>query len=141
MQEAALYSPELSRSAPAAQPSPAARPAALSAIIARIEEAIEQETAAIRSDPGFDVKASNARKSRHLYELNRAMKGLSQAEVLSEHREALIRLRGKLGENEKALRAHLNAVAEVASLIRDAIQRADADGTYSAHEFGAGRAA
>jgi hypothetical protein len=141
MQEAALYSPELSRSAPAAQPSPAARPAALSAIIARIEEAIEQETAAIRSDPGFDVKASNARKSRHLYELNRARKGLSLADVLSEHREALIRLRGKLGENEKALRSHLNAVAEVASLIRDAIQRADADGTYSAHEFGPGRAA
>jgi len=141
MQEAALYSPELARSAAAAQPAPAPRPAALSAIIGRIEEAIEQETAAIRSDPDFDVKASNARKSRHLYELNRAIKGLPQAEVLSEHREALTRLRGKLSENEKALRAHLSAVAEVAALIRDAIQRADTDGTYSAHEFGAGRAA
>ena len=140
MQEAALYSPQSSRPASMEQPA-AGRPAARSAIIGRIEEAIEQETAAIRSDPGFDVKASNARKSRHLYELNRAMKGLSQAEVLGEHREALIRLRGKLSDNEKALRAHLNAVAEVASLIRDAIQRADTDGTYSAHEFGAGRAA
>jgi hypothetical protein len=140
MQEAALYSPQLSPHAPAEQPA-APRPAALSAIIGRIEEAVEQETAAIRSDPGFDVKGSNARKSRYLYELNRAMKGLSQAEVLREHRDALIRLRGKLAENEKALRAHLNAVAEVASLIREAIQRADADGTYSAHEFGTGRAA
>jgi hypothetical protein len=140
MQEAALCTPELSRSAPAAQ-APAPRPAALSAIIGRIEEAIEQETAAIRSDPDFDVKGSKARKSRHLYELNRAMKGLSQTDVLREHHEALVRLRGKLTENEKALRAHLSAVAEVASLIRDAIQRADADGTYSAHEFGAGRAA
>jgi hypothetical protein len=141
MQEAALYSPGLSRAAPAEQ-SAAPRPAALSAIIGRIEEAIEEETAAIRSDPAFDVKASNARKSRHLYELNRAMKGLSQADVLNEHRDALIRLRGKLADNEKALRAHLSAVAEVASLIRDAIQRADTDGTYSAREFGvAGRAA
>jgi hypothetical protein len=140
MQEAALYSPELLRIVPAEQPSPP-RPAALSAIIGRIEEAIEQETAAIRSDPGFDIKASNARKSRHLYELNRAMKGLSQATVLSEHRDALLRLRGKLSENEKALRAHLSAVAEVASLIRDAIQQADTDGTYSAREFGSGRAA
>jgi hypothetical protein len=139
MQEAALYSPEPSRSAPAAEL--ARRPAALSAIIGRIEEAIEQETAGIRSDPDFDIKASNARKSRHLYELNRAIKGLPQAEVLNEHREALTRLRGKLADNEKALRAHHNAVTEVAGLIRDAIQKADADGTYSVNEFGAGRAA
>jgi hypothetical protein len=140
MQEAALYSPELPRSASAEQPSPP-RPAALSAIIGRIEEAIEHETAGIRGNPDFDIKASNARKSRHLYELNRAIKGLPQAEVLNEHREALTRLRGKLADNEKALRAHLNAVTEVAGLIRDAIQKADADGTYSVNEFGAGRTA
>jgi hypothetical protein len=137
MQEAVLHSPELSRSAAA----PAQRPAALSAIIGRIEEAIEQETAAVRADPDFDIKASNARKSRHLYELNRAMKGLSQADIPDEHREALLRLRGKLADNEKVLRAHLSAVGEVASLIRDAIQKAEADGTYSVNEFGAGRAA
>jgi hypothetical protein len=139
MQEAALYSPEPPRSAPAGEP--VQRPAALSAIIGRIEEAIEQETAGIRSNPDFDIKASNARKSRHLYELNRAVKGLPQAEVLSEHHEALTRLREKLADNEKALRAHLSAVTEVAGLIRDAIQKAEADGTYSINEFGAGRAA
>lgn len=139
MQEAALYSPEPARSASAAEP--VQRPAALSAIIGRIEEAIEQETAGIRGNPDFDIKASNARKSRHLYELNRAIKGLPQAEVLNEHREALTRLRGKLADNEKALRAHLSAVTEVANLIRDAIQKAEADGTYSVNEFGAGRAA
>jgi putative heme degradation protein len=139
MQEAALYSPELPRPAPVAGPSP--RPAALSAIIGRIEEAIEVETAAIRGDPDFDIKASNARKSRQLYELNRAMKGLSQAEILGEHREALTRLRGKLADNEKVLRAHLSAVGEVAALIRDAIQKAETDGTYSAQEFGTGRTA
>ena len=139
MQKAALYSPEPPRSAPAGEP--VQRPAALSAIIGRIEEAIEQETAGIRSNPDFDIKASNARKSRHLYELNRAVKGLPQAEVLSEHHEALTRLREKLADNEKALRAHLSAVTEVANLIRDAIQKAEADGTYSINEFGAGRAA
>ena len=139
MQEAALYSPEPQRSAPSAEL--VQRPAALSAIIGRIEEAIEQETAGIRGNPDFDIKASNARKSRHLYELNRAMKGLPQTEVLSEHHEALTRLREKLTANEKALRAHLSAVTEVAGLIQDAIQKADADGTYSVNEFGAGRAA
>ena len=49
-------------------------PGSLAAIIGRIEEAVETETEAIRTDPAFDIKASNARKSRYLYELNRAMK-------------------------------------------------------------------
>ena len=62
---------------------PIARPAATAGSIAsvltaigRMEEAIEAETAAIRNDPGFDIKASNARKSRYLYELNRAARGV-----------------------------------------------------------------
>ena len=65
---------------------------------------------------------------------------MAQADIPDEHREALLRLRGKLADNEKVLRAHLSAVGEVASLIRDAIQKAEADGTYSVNEFGAGRA-
>ena len=51
----------------------------LSAIIGRIEETVEAETASIRTDIRFDIKASNARKSRYLYELNKAMSGLGTA--------------------------------------------------------------
>jgi hypothetical protein len=116
----------------AAQPSPGN----LSAIIGRIEEVVEEETAGIRSGVSFDLKASNARKSRYLYELNRAMKGMQPAEFLAEHREGLTRLRQKLARNEAAIKAHLNAVNEVATLLRNAIQNAEADGTYSAGEFG-----
>ena len=48
-----------------------------------------EETAAIRTDIGFDIKASNARKSRYLYEITRAMKGVGEIEFLiAEHREA-----------------------------------------------------
>ncbi|MBN9221212.1 MAG: hypothetical protein J0I79_24965 [Mesorhizobium sp.] len=113
-----------------------ARPGNLAAIIGRIEEVVEEETAGIRNDTAYDLKASNARKSRYLYELTRAMRGGSEVEFLEQHREGLTRLRQKLAKNEAAILAHLSAVNEVASLLRSAIQRAETDGTYSAGEFG-----
>jgi hypothetical protein len=131
----ALYSPE-SRPAAAEAAAPSPMPANLSAIIGRLEQAIEEETAAIRSDVNFDIKASNARKSRYLYELNKALKGVAVPAALGEHREQILSLRAKLAVNEATIRAHLNAVSEVAALIQNAIQRAEADGTYSVDEFG-----
>ncbi|CAN7387440.1 hypothetical protein LJR234_002481 [Mesorhizobium amorphae] len=121
-------------------PIPFARPGNLAAIIGRIEEAVDEETAGIRTGTGFDLKASNARKSRYLYELTRAIKGGNEIEFLEQHREGLTRLRQKLARNEAAILAHLNAVNEVAGLLKNAIQRAEADGTYSAGEFGWARA-
>jgi hypothetical protein len=114
----------------------ATRPGNLSAILERIEKAIEEETVAIRTEPRFDIKASNARKSRHLYELSRAMDGVGAAALAAEQKDGIIRLRKKLVENEAVLKAHLAAVNEVAGLIQDAIERSEADGTYSAGEFG-----
>jgi hypothetical protein len=113
-----------------------ARPGNVAAIISRIEDAVEEETAAIRTDIHFDIKASNARKSRYLYELTRATKGLVEGEFPTELKVGVERLRDKLVANERAILAHLSAVSEVASLLRDAIQRSEADGTYSANEFG-----
>ncbi|GAA2828996.1 hypothetical protein EDC40_102233 [Aminobacter aminovorans] len=113
-----------------------ARPGNVAAIISRIEDAVEEETAAIRTDIHFDIKASNARKSRYLYELTRATKGLVEGDYPSELKVGVERLRDKLVANERAILAHLSAVSEVASLLRDAIQRSEADGTYSANEFG-----
>lgn len=115
---------------------PAQRPASLSILIGRIEETVENETAELRTNMNFDIKASNARKSRYLYELSRAMKGIGESDFISEHRDGIRRLREKLARNESALRAHLSAVNEVATLLQNAIQNAEADGTYSAGEFG-----
>ena len=98
------------------------RPASLSTIIARIEQAVDEETASIRTDMNYDLKASNARKSRYLYELSRAVKGIGAPQLIAEQREAIVRLRDKLARNESAIRAHLNAVNEVATLIESAIQ-------------------
>jgi hypothetical protein len=107
----------------------------LSSIIRRIEDAIDLETVAIRKDTNFDLAASNARKSRYLYELNRASNGLSPQHLSDEHRDGLLRLRRKLEINEQTILAHLNAVKEVAGMLQEAIQRAETDGTYSTHEF------
>ncbi|QDC00565.1 hypothetical protein [Mesorhizobium sp. 8] len=137
MNEYSEFAPNLpARTGVADAVSGPARPGNLAAIIGRIEEAVEEETAGIRSGVSFDLKASNARKSRYLYELNRAMKGPGQAEFLAENSEGLTRLRQKLARNEAAILAHLNAVNEVANLLKSAIQNAEADGTYSAGEFG-----
>lgn len=106
------------------------------AIIRRIEKAVDAETAAIRTDVNFDLKASNARKSRYLYELNRATRGLDMQLVGSDIRTGLAVLRKKLEDNEQAILAHLNAVKEVASMLQTAIQHAENDGTYTAHQFG-----
>lgn len=108
----------------------------LSAIIGRIEEAVETETSSIRTDTRFDIKASNVRKSRYLYELNKAISSLRGATLGEEQRAGIVRLRDKLAANEAVILAHLSAVSEVATLMQDAIQRAEADGTYSADEFG-----
>ncbi len=111
----------------------------LGVLIGRIEEAVDEETAAIRTDINFDIKASNVRKSRFLYELTRALRGAGDAPPPVEHRQGLERLRGKLAVNEAAIRAHLNAVNEIATLMQNAIQNAETDGTYSAGEFGYAR--
>lgn len=116
---------------------PGPRAGSLGTIIIRIEEAIEAETAAIRTDVNFDLKASNARKSRHLYDLNRAVRDLG-AGVLEAHRSDIGRLRDKLADNESAIKAHLSAVNEVARLLQDAIERSEDDGTYSTRAFGGG---
>lgn len=126
-------------STPRAGDATAAHPGNLSAIIRRIEEALDVETDGIRKDVDFDIAASNARKSRYLYDLNKAANALSPRQLTAEHRLGLERLRAKLEVNERVILAHLGAVREVADLLRGAIQRAEADGTYSAREFGTAR--
>jgi hypothetical protein len=132
------YSPQSLQAFPTQAANNAMHPVNMSSILGRIEEAVEEETVGIRTDMGFDIKASNARKSRYLYELTRAMKGVGEISFLAEHRDGLKRLRETLARNEEAIKAHLNAVNEVATLMQNAIRHAEADGTYSAHEFGYG---
>ncbi|MHB2263918.1 hypothetical protein [Aliihoeflea sp. PC F10.4] len=112
-----------------------ARPAELGILLSRIEEAIDIETNAIRTDMTFDIAASNARKSRHLYDLTRALRGQDDEALVAAFRPEIERLRDKLTVNQGAITAHLEAVSEVATLVKSALQDAEADGTYSQAEF------
>jgi len=114
------------------------RSGGLLTIIERIEQAIDQETTAIRTDMNFDVADSNIRKSRHLYDLSRALKAHGLGDLPASAANGLKQLREKLAVNQAALAAHLAAVTEVAALMQGAIQHAEADGTYSASAFGGG---
>ncbi|WP_378948928.1 hypothetical protein [Mesorhizobium sp. ANAO-SY3R2] len=136
MSDYSEYRPHLPAMADVIDAAQTTRPGNLGVILNRIEEAVEEETAAIRTDVRFDIKASNARKSRYLYELTRATKGLVEGDFPGELKAGVERLRDKLVANERAILAHLSAVSEVATLLKDAIQRSEADGTYSANEFG-----
>lgn len=135
MSEYAAYVPVVAVPQPARE-TIRTSPVELGQIIQRIEDALDTETAAIRTDMAFDLKGSNARKSRHLYELTRAVRTLG-GHVPAVHRESLLGLRAKLERNEAAILAHMSAVGEVAGMIQEAIRRTDADGTYSAHSFNA----
>jgi hypothetical protein len=101
----------------------------LPAILSRISHAVEEETAAIRAGADYDLKSSNARKSRYLYELTRATKGMEDSEALTQYRDNIEQLRQRLASNETVIRAHMSAVGEVANLMQDVLQRAEADGT------------
>lgn len=109
---------------------------ALLALLGRIEETVEAEASGIRNGFRFDIKASNARKSRQLYDLGRAFEGLDPQTLDVEQRAALARLREKLASNEATIKAHLSAVGEVAGLLQQAIEEVQADGTYSISAFG-----
>jgi hypothetical protein len=110
---------------------PEGAPVSLDRVIERLEEVVEQETAALRGRTAVDLKVFNTRKSQGLLELNRALRGLDGAPRDEALAARLAGLRAKLDVNRAVLEMHLAAVREVASALADAIRDADSDGTYS----------
>lgn len=100
-------------------------------VIRRIEEYLEQETAALDKAPNFDLKASNDRKSQGLVDLNQAMRRLKPADIDEDLNLRLQAFRAKLDVNLRKIRLHLDAVKEIAGMLSDAIQNAESDGTYT----------
>jgi hypothetical protein len=92
---------------------------------------VREETEAIRRSLAFDLKSSNAVKSRLLYELSRASRGIDAGSLQTGSREKLLLLKDELRRNAQIVGAHLSAVKEIAGLMIDAARREEADGTYS----------
>lgn len=103
----------------------------LKVILSRLNLLIEHETAAIGADRSFDYQASNERKSRLLYELNRLNKSLGSTLVDEDLVQDLSKLKDALQRNEAKIGAHLSAVREVSDIMVSILQNDEADGTYS----------
>jgi hypothetical protein len=97
----------------------------------RLEEVVDQETAALQARRAVDLKEFNDRKSQGLLELTRAMRHMQGAAPDAAAVARLASLRGKLELNRAALKLHLDAVREISTVVADAMRNADSDGTYA----------
>jgi hypothetical protein len=110
---------------------PEATRAVVITIIRRIESYLDEETTALTDPLKFDFKASSDRKSQGLLDLNQALRRLQQTDVNADLQVRLGTFREKLAGNLRKIRLHLDAVKEIVSMLSDAIQSAESDGTYT----------
>jgi len=110
---------------------PDAARAVVFSVISCIESYLDEETAALNSTLAYDFKTSNDRKSQGLLDLSQALRGLQQSDINDDLKLRLVGFREKLTINLRKIRLHLEAVKEIASVLSDAIQNAESDGTYS----------
>lgn len=102
--------------------------------IRQLEDVIDTETRLLLEGGNPDLVEINARKSRGLYDFNKAMtkaSDLAGPSMMKGLQPLLDSLKQKLEKNCEALQLHLRAVGELADLIRGALETQDADGTYS----------
>jgi hypothetical protein len=104
-------------------------------VLGRLETIIDNENDNIGHDPDFDLPTSNAHKSRCLYELAMLTRDVRPEEVPASFSPQLGRVREKLATNAQRVSAHLDAVREVVSILKNAVQDLEADGTYSQEQF------
>jgi hypothetical protein len=102
----------------------------ISKIVAGLLSCIRQETEALRANERYDMAGSNARKSRLLYELNRAAGGLDTPNQSPELRLQLKTLRVELATNALLVRGHVTALREISEMMINLVRRDEADGTY-----------
>jgi hypothetical protein len=107
----------------------------LKTVLGRLELIIDNENERIGKDSKFDIKTSNAHKSRCLYELTMLCRETSPEEFPTGFSSQMKFLKPKLLLNARKLEAHLNAVRTVTDILRSAVQENDGDGTYTQEQF------
>lgn len=116
---------------PAVRAGDPALEAALRDSIERLEDVVDEETAALLARRTLDLAEFNRRKSRSLLELTRISRAVSGRALGADIGLRLSQMGAKLERNQELLRMHLAAAQEVAGLISDALREAESDGTYS----------
>jgi hypothetical protein len=107
--------------------------------LSRLEAVVDAENAAIGQDPDFDVSRSNSIKSRCLYEMTMLFNGIRPDDLEPEHKQHLETVREKLKINNIKVKAHMEAVRDIAEMIKETVAAWEADGTYSEDQFRASR--
>lgn len=107
----------------------------INGVLSRLEAVIDAENAAIGADPRFDLKQSNALKSRCLYDMTIMFRGINLSELDEQQRQLLKTVKTKLDRNNLKVRAHMEAVRDIADMIKQTVAASEADGTYSADQF------
>ena len=104
-------------------------------VLSRLEAVIDAENAAIGSDSRFDFKQSNALKSRCLYDMTVLFRGIGPADLDEQQKSLVQTVKAKLDRNHLKVRAHMEAVRDIAEMIKQTVTASEADGTYSADQF------
>lgn len=104
-------------------------------VLNRLETIVDAENAGIGVDPEFDLKTSNAHKSRCLYELAMLSRDVQPEAMPRAFAPQLKNLRDKLAVNAQRISSHLEAARAVVQLLKDAVREQEADGTYSQEQF------
>jgi len=97
----------------------------------RLEDVIDEETAALKSYRATDLRDFNNRKSQALLELSRVARSLGNGPFDVQLTDRLAVLKSKLDANRGVIKMHLDAVREITLLVSDSIQEAESDGTYT----------
>ncbi|OLP58156.1 hypothetical protein BJF93_05895 [Xaviernesmea oryzae] len=109
-------------------------------VLGRLEMILDNENSRIGVDPSFDLRSSNVRKSRCLYELT-----ILQRDQIPEPQSDIFvsqskHIRAKLELNSRKVGAHMEACRSVVELLKTAAQEAEADGIYTEEQFRYGEA-
>jgi site-specific DNA-cytosine methylase len=99
--------------------------------IQRLEDIVDQETAALKTRKAINLKDFNDRKSQALLELTRMLRTLQGGPPNAIVAERVQGLKSKLAVNQAVLKLHLEAVREISTSLADAIRHSESDGTYT----------
>lgn len=104
-------------------------------VLSRLEAVIDAENAALGVEPNYDLSRSNGAKSRCLYDMTMLFRDVSPAQLGPAHQNQLRIVRRKLDANNIRVKAHMEAVRDIAEMIKETVAASETDGTYSMDQF------
>lgn len=104
-------------------------------VLGRLEALLDLENSKIGKDLEFDIAASSTQKSRCLYEITTLLQNCQSDDLRAEHQAQLSTVQEKLVINKRKLETHMEAVRDIANMLKDAVHSSEDDGTYSMGQF------